>query len=169
MGEENVGVNLVAEDESERGEDEDEDEDEDEGWWVGTVGVAEMPDQEEGTLDEMVESEPEREVRCASVKSSYRLEEEPKCPSGRRWVVESGIDSTLPCRGWSGNPAFPGEAEPQALREAASPQRDDSCSERGVVVLLHEHQAEETEEEAGDNHRSRVRGGPARCLVEADA
>jgi hypothetical protein len=38
MGEENVGVNLVAEDGSEVGEDEDEDEDEDEGWWLGRLG-----------------------------------------------------------------------------------------------------------------------------------
>jgi hypothetical protein len=82
MGKENVGVNLVAEGESEIGESEDEDEDEDKGWWVGTVGVTEMPDQEEGTLDKMDESEPEKGVRCASVKSGYRLEEEPECSSG---------------------------------------------------------------------------------------
>jgi hypothetical protein len=37
MGEENAGVNLVAEDEGET--DEDEDEEEDEGWWVGTIGA----------------------------------------------------------------------------------------------------------------------------------
>jgi hypothetical protein len=74
MGEENVGVNLVAEDESEIGEDEDEDEDE--GWWVGTVGVMEMPNQE--TLDEMVESEPEEGVHYASVKDDSRLKVEPE-------------------------------------------------------------------------------------------
>jgi hypothetical protein len=50
MGEEHVGVNLVAEDESEVEGDEDGDEDEyqdqdkDEGWWVGTVGMMEVPD-----------------------------------------------------------------------------------------------------------------------------
>jgi hypothetical protein len=70
MGEEHVGVNLVAEDESEAGEDEDEDE----GWWVGTIGMTEMPDPEEEILDEMVEPEPREEVRCTSVGSSYRLE-----------------------------------------------------------------------------------------------
>jgi hypothetical protein len=53
MGEENAGVNLIAEDRDgeDEGEDEDEDKDEyeDEGWWIGTVGVMEMPDQvEEG-------------------------------------------------------------------------------------------------------------------------
>ncbi len=59
MGEEHVGVNLVAEDESEAGENEDEDQDEDEGWWVGTVGMMEMPNREEEILGEVVESEPE--------------------------------------------------------------------------------------------------------------
>ncbi len=61
MAEEHVGVNLVAEDEVEN-EDEDEDEDrdweEDEGWWVGTVGAVEGPNQEEGILSEVDESGP---------------------------------------------------------------------------------------------------------------
>jgi hypothetical protein len=63
MGEEHVGVNLVAEDESEAGEDEDEDEDEDrdedEEWWVGTVGMMETPNREKEVLSEVDESEPE--------------------------------------------------------------------------------------------------------------
>jgi hypothetical protein len=61
MGEEHVGVNLVAEDESEAEGDEDEDEyqdqDEDERWWVGTVGMVEVPDRERKTLREVVETE----------------------------------------------------------------------------------------------------------------
>jgi hypothetical protein len=83
MGEESVGMNLVAEDESELGEDEDEDkdEDEDEGWWVGTVGAMEMQDQEEETLDEMIELEPEEGIHCTGVQSGSRLEEEPEYPS----------------------------------------------------------------------------------------
>jgi hypothetical protein len=43
MGEESAGVNLIAEDGSED-EDEAREEDDDEGWWVGTVGVMELPD-----------------------------------------------------------------------------------------------------------------------------
>jgi hypothetical protein len=104
MGEENVGVNLVAEGESEIGEDEDEDEDE--GWWVGTVGVAEMPDQEERNLDEMVEPEPEKGVRCASVKSGYRLEEEPECPSDDCSADEQAEDEW-----WSLGPSQPYSVE----------------------------------------------------------
>ncbi len=63
MGEEHVGVNLVAEDEIEAEGDEDEDKDEyqdqddDEGWWLGKVGMMEVPDREEETLREVVESE----------------------------------------------------------------------------------------------------------------
>jgi hypothetical protein len=65
MGEEHVGVNLIAEDESEaggnedEGEDEYQDQDEDEEWWVGTVGMMEVPSREEEILSEVDESEPE--------------------------------------------------------------------------------------------------------------
>jgi hypothetical protein len=58
MGEENVGVNLVAEHGSEdEDEGEDESEDEDEGWWVGTVGVMEEPEypSDDCCADEMAE------------------------------------------------------------------------------------------------------------------
>jgi hypothetical protein len=45
MGEESAGVNIIAEDrDEEEDEEEEEGEYEDEGWWVGTVGVVEMPD-----------------------------------------------------------------------------------------------------------------------------
>ncbi len=57
MGEESVGVNLVAEDESESEGDEDEE------WWVGTVRAVEMRDGEEEVLEEMDESEPEEETQ----------------------------------------------------------------------------------------------------------
>jgi hypothetical protein len=50
MGEESVGVNLVAEDESESEEDEDDE------WWVGTVRTVEVRDEEEEVLEEMDES-----------------------------------------------------------------------------------------------------------------
>ncbi len=73
MGEENAGVNLVA-------EDEDEDEEEDEGWWVGTVGAMEMPDQEGETLEETGKSEPERGVHHSSEEDDSRLEMEPEYP-----------------------------------------------------------------------------------------
>jgi hypothetical protein len=55
LGEESVGVNLVAEDEYESEEDEE--------WWVGTVRMEEMEEGGEETLEETDESEPEREVR----------------------------------------------------------------------------------------------------------
>ncbi len=55
LGEESVGVNLVAESEYESKEDEE--------WWVGTVRMEEVRKGEEETLEETDESEPEREVR----------------------------------------------------------------------------------------------------------
>jgi hypothetical protein len=94
MGEESVGVNLIAEDESELGKDEDqgEDEDEDEGWWVGTVGAEEMQDQEEeeGTLDEAIESEPEEGIRCTRAQNGSRLEREPSGNHPADELMESG-------------------------------------------------------------------------------
>ncbi len=50
-------MNLVAEDERESEEDEDEE------WWVGTVRMEEMREEEEETLEEIDESEPEKESR----------------------------------------------------------------------------------------------------------
>jgi hypothetical protein len=55
MGEESANVNLVAEDEYESEEDEE--------WWVGTVRMEEVQEEEEETLEEIDESEPEREAR----------------------------------------------------------------------------------------------------------
>jgi hypothetical protein len=55
LGEESVGVNLVAEGEYESEEDEE--------WWVGTVRIEDMEEGEEEALEEIDESEPEREIR----------------------------------------------------------------------------------------------------------
>ncbi len=55
LGEESAGVNLVVEGEYESEEDEE--------WWVGTVRIEEMGEEGEETLEEVDESEPEREVR----------------------------------------------------------------------------------------------------------
>jgi hypothetical protein len=55
LGEESVGVSLVAEGKYESEEDEE--------WWIGTVRMEEIQEKEEETLEEIDESEPEREVR----------------------------------------------------------------------------------------------------------
>jgi hypothetical protein len=55
LGKESVEVNLVAEGEYESEEDEE--------LWVGTVRMEEVKEREEETLEEIDESEPEREVR----------------------------------------------------------------------------------------------------------
>jgi hypothetical protein len=54
LGEECVGVNLVAEGECESEEDEE--------WWVGIVRMEETQEEGEETLEEINEPEPEREV-----------------------------------------------------------------------------------------------------------
>jgi hypothetical protein len=80
--EESAGVNLVAEIESESEEDEDENEE----WWVGTVGVMEMREDEEGASEEVGESESEEEAHLPTSSSARGsdsgLEREPEHPLG---------------------------------------------------------------------------------------
>ncbi len=80
MGEENAGVNLIAEDRDGEDEVEDEDEDEDEGWWVGTIGVMEMPDQMEEAPDRMFGQGREREGYYTGVESDNEVQERPGYP-----------------------------------------------------------------------------------------
>jgi hypothetical protein len=72
LGEESVGVNLVAEGECES--------DKDEEWWVGMVRMEDMQEEEEETLEETNESGTEREVRyitsISTRKDDSRLEDE---------------------------------------------------------------------------------------------
>ncbi len=93
LGEESVGVNLVAEGDYESEEDEE--------WWVGTVRMDEVEEEGEETLEEIDESEPEREVRHGTSvfmrKDDSGLEDEfeylweahilsdPDEPRGDRW------------------------------------------------------------------------------------
>jgi hypothetical protein len=94
MGEERASVNLVAEDGD---EDEDKGEDEDEGWWVGTVGVAEVPDWVEETPHGV--PSPEQEDGLGEAESGCQAEEKSECPlsdcstdevtEDRWWELES--------------------------------------------------------------------------------
>jgi hypothetical protein len=104
MGEENAGVNLVAEDEGET--DEDEDEEEDKGWWVGTVGAMEVPDQEGETLGEMVKSEPEKGIHRCSEKDGSKLEMEPEDP-----LDDCSADELTEDGWWNPAPTQPYSAE----------------------------------------------------------
>jgi hypothetical protein len=78
MGEESVGVNLIAEDGS---EEEDKEEDEDEGWWVGTVGVMETPDQVEEIPGRMVGPGQGQEGHYTEAGIGCRFEEKPEYPT----------------------------------------------------------------------------------------
>ncbi len=72
LGEESAGVNLITEGEYESEEDEE--------WWVGTVRIEDMEEGEEEALEEIDESEPEREIRHGTSvfmrKDDSRLEDE---------------------------------------------------------------------------------------------
>jgi hypothetical protein len=119
MGEENAGVNLVAEDEDETDEDGGEDEDEDEGWWVGTIGAIEVPDQERETLEKMIRAEPVKGDHHSSEEDDFRLEMQPEYSSGdcsadeltedgwwnpgptQPYSVEGGAKTQCPTGEWS--------------------------------------------------------------------
>jgi hypothetical protein len=72
LGEGSVGVNLAAEDEYESEEDEE--------WWIGTVRMEEVQEEEEETLEELSEPEPEKESRyitsTLTMKDDSGLEDE---------------------------------------------------------------------------------------------
>ncbi len=71
-------MNFVAEDESENGG-EDEDRDEDEEWWVGTVGMSEIQQSDEGDSEEMKGSESEEEA-CPTGESEEDRWWSPRAP-----------------------------------------------------------------------------------------
>ncbi len=104
MGEESVGVNLVAEDEGESEENEDGE------WWVGTVRAVEVRDEEEEALEEMDESEPGGETRFVTSiftrKDDSGLEDEFEYSLGVHTPGEPEED-----RWWSPEPPQPSSEE----------------------------------------------------------
>ncbi len=115
MGEENAGVNLVAEDEGGTDEDggEDEDKDEDEGWWVGTIGAMEVPDQEGETLEKMVKSEPVKEDHRSSEEDDFWLEMQPEYS-----LDDCSSDEPTEDEWWN-----PGPTQPYSVEDGARTQR----------------------------------------------
>jgi hypothetical protein len=107
MGEESVGVNLVAEDEWESEEDEEEE------WWVGTVRMEEVREEEVETLEEIDESEPERESRFITStftrKDDSRLEDELECLWDAHALPSPGEPEED--RWWSPEPPQPSSEE----------------------------------------------------------
>jgi hypothetical protein len=107
--EEIVGVNLVAEDEYESEEDEE--------WWIGTVRMEEIQEEEEETLEEIDESEPEREVGHGTSifmrKDDSGLEEEFEY----FWEAHIPSDSGEPeeNRWWSPEPPQPSSEEDEEV------------------------------------------------------
>jgi hypothetical protein len=105
LGEEHVGVNLVAEGKCES--------DEDEEWWVGMVRMEETQEGEEETLEEIDEPETEREARCITSiftrKDDSGLEDE----FGYLWEAHALSSPGEPGedRWWSPEPPQPSSEE----------------------------------------------------------
>ncbi len=124
MGEENAGVNLIAEDRDGEDEDEDQDEAEDEEWWVGTVGVMEMPDQVEEVPNRMFRQGREREGYHTGVEGDDGVQERPGYPLG---ISDCSADEAAEDERWSLGSirANPGRGGAGAQRPRA-PQRPPS-------------------------------------------
>jgi hypothetical protein len=139
MGEESVGVNLVAEDEYESEEDEE--------WWVGTVRMEEVREEEEETLEEIDESEPEREARF--ITSIFTRKD------------DSGLEDELEYL-WDAHALLsPGEPEEDRWWSPEPPQPSSEEDEEEVRYLIQELGLEPREDEAGQE----VNPAPERAVA----
>jgi hypothetical protein len=104
-GEESAGVNLVAEGEYKSEEDEE--------WWVGTVRIEDMGEEEEEALEEIDESEPEREIRHGT--SIFRRKDDSGLEGEFEYLWEAHIssdpDELEEDRWWSPEPPRPSSEE----------------------------------------------------------
>jgi hypothetical protein len=105
LGEESTGVNLVAEGEYESEEDEE--------WWVGTVRIEDMGEEEEETLEEIDESKPEREVRHGTSVFTRKDDSGLKDEFEYFWEahISSDPDELEEDRWWSPEPPEPSSEE----------------------------------------------------------
>ncbi len=105
LGEESVGVNLVAEGEYESEEDEE--------WWVGTVKIEDMEEGEEEALEEIDESKPEREIRRGT--SAFMWKDDSGLEDEFEYFWEAHIpsdpDEQEEDRWWSPEPPEPSSEE----------------------------------------------------------
>jgi hypothetical protein len=165
MREESAGVNLVAEGEGELEEGEDEEEDEDEEWWVGTIGVMEVQNQEEEILGEIVE--PEEETHLATRESDSGLEEEPEHPLGTHSADELAEDGW-----WSPEPPQlslgEDEGEGQHLMQVRDPgpQGGEPIQDRATGNLREKVTAPDKSRKGQSPHPGGAKGRKLRKRVE---
>jgi hypothetical protein len=139
MGEESVGVNLVAEDEYESEEDEE--------WWVGTVRMEEVREEEEETLEEIDESEPEKEARF--ITSIFTRKD------------DSGLEDELEYL-WDAHAlSSPGEPEEDRWWSPEPPQPSSEEDKEEVWYLIQVLGLEPREDEAGQE----VNPAPERAVA----
>jgi hypothetical protein len=105
LGEESAELNLIAEGNYESEEDEE--------WWVGTVRMEEVEEEEEETLEEIDESEPEREVRHGT--SVFMRKDDSGLEDEFEYLWEAHIssdpDEPEEDRWWSPEPPEPSSEE----------------------------------------------------------
>jgi hypothetical protein len=105
MGEESARVNITTGDEGreeDESEDEAKDEGEDEGWWVGTVGVLEVPEWAEESPHGVFCTEQERETHHSDADVSSQPGEGPDC-----MLSDCPADETAEDECWNLEPTHP--------------------------------------------------------------
>jgi hypothetical protein len=130
MGEDSVGVNLIAEDGS-KDEDEAREEDEDEGWWVGTVGVMETLDWTEEASRDTPSLGQAHDADHGEAEDDGQIEYEPEPLLGECSAGEMAEDEW-----WDLEPDYPGleGGQPEAPQirpsDAARPSRPAGTGQR---------------------------------------
>jgi hypothetical protein len=148
MGEESAGVNLVAEDEWESEEDEDEE------WWVGTVRMEEVQEEEVETLEEIEESEPEKESRF--ITSIFTRKD------------DSGLEDELECLWDARALSSPGGPEEDRWWSPEPPQPSSEEDEEEVRYLVRVLGLEPQEDEAGQGAERGIKLTPERAVASPE-
>jgi hypothetical protein len=117
MGEESASVNLVAEDDDEYESEEDEE------WWVGTVRMEEVQEEEGETLEEIDGSELEREARF--ITNIFTRKD------------DSGLEDELECLWDAHVPSYSGAPEEDRWWSPEPPQASSEEDEEEVQYLMH--------------------------------
>jgi hypothetical protein len=177
MGEESAGVNVIGEDgDEEEDEDEDEGEYEGEGWWVGTVGVMEVPEWAGETPYGAPNSEQEREDCHGEAETGSQPEDRPEYPLSNRpagemaedewWDLEpthpslgrGGAGAQRPRApqrpsGGAGWPPYVAEAKRRKLRKRPRTSRDQHWEEARRSAWLRQMLSDTSSDEDEDEER----------------
>jgi hypothetical protein len=149
MGEESASVNLIAEDDDECESEEDEE------WWVGTVRMEEVQEEEGETLEEIDESELKREARF--ITNTFTRKD------------DSGLEDEMECLWDAHVPSYPGAPEEDRWWSPEPPQASSEEDEEEIQYLMHVLGLEPRGSQANQEIESAPKGAEARLEEDTTA